>query len=209
MTSKAIVITDRIFHKLWDIALSSDSFNLYYSSVTNEDSPNFVNLSKFNLSPDCLYDLLKSIYNAANISINDILAKYNFSKASFAHRFCIPIRTVENWCSNTNKCPGYTKLMFLHSLNEQILPTGFQTEFINNSTQTKPTKKKSPSKKISKRELPKSLNYNSYNYNSNENFSLRDWEQTHSTDNSSDILSKTDYLSDILKRRPRQTGADS
>lgn len=211
MINKKIVIPDKVFHKLWDAACDSDTLDEYYSSITSPSSKSHINLQKYNISTSQIYDVLKTIHNAAHYSIQSLIKEYQFTKASFSHRFCVPIRTVENWCAQTNKCPGYTRLLFLRALDYQILPKGFYVESY--------CPKDKPSVKTSKEKL------NDISVISNENnidtelpinnhetdyihFSIRDWEQTHTNSDCSELLAKTDYLSDILKRRSRQIGDD-
>ena len=211
MVHKKTVIPDKIFHKLWDYACDSDSFDEFFSMITSQSSKSYVNMQKYNIFADKLYDVLKSIHCAAHYPIKSMIIDYGFTKASFSHRFCVPIRTVENWCAQTNKCPGYTRLLFLNALGYSILPKGFYFE------STLPTghyiRKSSPEKSescdsINSKEMLKEESNFVNQENDFSHFSLRDWEQTHTNSCNSDILAKTNYLSDILKRRSRQIGDD-
>ena len=44
MGNKNIIIPDRIFHKLWNIALESKDFTSFYNSITNLESKQYTNL---------------------------------------------------------------------------------------------------------------------------------------------------------------------
>lgn len=54
---------------------------------------------------------LRTVYTAVNRPIRDIVAASGLSQVAFAERYCIPRRTVENWCSGVNECPLYTRLL--------------------------------------------------------------------------------------------------
>lgn len=211
--NKLIILPDKIFHTLWDTACDCNSFDEYYNSIIFTNSYKYIDFSRYNIPLDQVYDLLKSIYQASSLTIKDLLSKYNYSKAAFSHRFCVPIRTVENWCASTNKCPNYTRLLFLQSLGEPILPSYIVTgSMVTKATTEAPIKKKSaPKKSIVTEKSSYSNDFSNNLYDTdytNSHFSLRDWEQTHTNSSSSNLLSKTDYLSDILKRRSRQNGDD-
>lgn len=66
--------------------------------------------------PAHLMDTLRSIYTAVHRTIREIVEASGLSQAAFARRYCIPKRTVENWCSGVNDCPLYTRLLFQESL---------------------------------------------------------------------------------------------
>ena len=209
MVRKKIILPDKIFHKLWDHACDIDSFDEFYALITAPSSQSYINMQKYNISSNQLYDILKSIHGAAHYSLKSMIYDYGFTKASFSHRFCVPIRTVENWCNQTNKCPSYTRLLFLNALDYSILPKGICFE--SSISVTKNTEKPLADEaeftiSATTQEIFKEDSLLDKQENDLSHFSLRDWEQTHSNSGNSDILAKTDYLSDILKRRSRQLG---
>ncbi len=59
---------------------------------------------------------LRSIYTAVHRTLREIVEASGLSQAAFARRYCIPKRTVENWCSGVNDCPLYTRLLLQESL---------------------------------------------------------------------------------------------
>lgn len=59
---------------------------------------------------------LGSIYDAVHRSVKDIASAAGISAREMAIRFCIPQRTMENWCMGVNKCPLYTRLMLQESI---------------------------------------------------------------------------------------------
>lgn len=61
-------------------------------------------------------DQLRSIYAAASRTVREIVAAVGMSQAAFAERWCIPRRTVEDWCRGIAKCPLYTRLLIQQCL---------------------------------------------------------------------------------------------
>ena len=61
--------------------------------------------------PASRIDQLRAIYTAVNRPVRAIVTASGLSQAAFAERYCIPRRTVENWCSGANECPLYTRLL--------------------------------------------------------------------------------------------------
>lgn len=63
------------------------------------------------VSPATRREELRSIYTAATRTVREIVAVAGMTQAAFAEAFCIPLRTVENWCTGCRECPLYTRLM--------------------------------------------------------------------------------------------------
>lgn len=61
-------------------------------------------------------DELGKIWDAYHRSVKDIAALAGLSQRKLAERFCIPYRTVEDWCACRRECPIYTKLMMQECL---------------------------------------------------------------------------------------------
>lgn len=59
---------------------------------------------------------LGNIYDAVHRSVKDIAKDAGLSQRKLAERFCIPYRTMENWCSLTNACPPYVRMMMQECL---------------------------------------------------------------------------------------------
>ncbi len=60
---------------------------------------------------------LGNIHDVAHMSVRDIIAKSDLTQAAFATKFCIPLRTVEDWANGKRKCTDYLRLMFAKSLD--------------------------------------------------------------------------------------------
>lgn len=61
-------------------------------------------------------DQLRSVYAAVNRPVREIVSVSGMTQAAFAEAFCIPRRTVEDWCRGVRKCPLYTRLMMQQCL---------------------------------------------------------------------------------------------
>ena len=61
--------------------------------------------------PAARIDQLRAIYAAVNRPVRAIVTASGLSQAAFAERYCIPRRTVEDWCRGIAKCPLYTRLL--------------------------------------------------------------------------------------------------
>ena len=53
---------------------------------------------------------LRAVWDAVHRPVREIVAASGLSQASFGERYCIPRRTVENWCSGVRERPLYTRL---------------------------------------------------------------------------------------------------
>lgn len=71
------------------------------------------------IPPDRL-DQLRAIYTAATRTVREIVSAAGMTQAAFAEHFCIPRRTVEDWCRGVRECPPYTRLMMQRILG--LLP---------------------------------------------------------------------------------------
>lgn len=61
--------------------------------------------------PAARIDQLRAIYAAVNRPVCAIVTASGLSQAAFAKRYCIPRRTVEDWCRGIAQCPLYTRLL--------------------------------------------------------------------------------------------------
>lgn len=59
---------------------------------------------------------LGSIWDACHRSVRDIVASAGMTQRAFAERFCIPLRTVEDWCTGKRECAVYLRLMMQECL---------------------------------------------------------------------------------------------
>ena len=69
--------------------------------------------------PPARLEQLGSIYDAVHRSIKQIAADAGLTQRKLADRFCIPVRTIEDWCAGKRTPPDYVRLM-MQELLEQI-----------------------------------------------------------------------------------------
>lgn len=62
-------------------------------------------------SPADRIDLLARLWDAAHLTIRDIRAHTGLSQAAFSTRYCIPVRTLEDWERGVRSCPDYLRLL--------------------------------------------------------------------------------------------------
>lgn len=55
-------------------------------------------------------------WEAAHMSVKDICKAVGLTQAGLAQRFCIPKRTVEDWCRGVRTCAPYIRLMMCELL---------------------------------------------------------------------------------------------
>ena len=113
--NKFKIIPDILFHQLTSETEKYPSQMEYRQSIARFDSKYYKKLIKCGLSENEIYDLLTNIYMYSRMPFKLILSKAKTSKSKVSHRFCIPIRTVENWYAGTSPCPFYISLMILKS----------------------------------------------------------------------------------------------
>lgn len=61
--------------------------------------------------PQALTESLGVVWDAVHRPVREIVAASGLTQAAFGERYCIPKRTVENWCSGSRECPAYVRLL--------------------------------------------------------------------------------------------------
>lgn len=105
-------IADKIFRSLWVEAIASVDRGAFVSdwalsSVWDDDPDADI--------PADRIDALARIWYAAHLTIRDIRAHTGLSQAAFATRYCIPVRTLEDWERGVRSCPDYLRLLLAES----------------------------------------------------------------------------------------------
>lgn len=108
------ILPDKAFRKIWDKANSGLILEEYMRIFTDSsaDKP-YVDFKRYYIDYIESLDLLKAVYEAAQLSFFDILEKSGKRKSEISDMFCIPIRTIEEWYSGKNRCSAYIRLMLL------------------------------------------------------------------------------------------------
>lgn len=103
-------MTDKLFKKLWTDALEQPNKDLYvaeygYPEWFDEISDDIETVKK----------TLENIHKVAHISIAELVSMVG-TQSAFADKFCISVRTVQNWTINRRNCPDYLRLLFAREL---------------------------------------------------------------------------------------------
>ena len=169
------IIPDRIFYKLWKAAEKEIKIYKFIDSFTSPLSDTYIDFrKKCKLDELQTIKMLENIYKVAHLSVREIIDASGKKKAEIGYVFCIPIRTLEDWCSGKNKCPSYVRLWLIGNLELES-----EDEKVNNL--------------IGHRAFDK----NDYM------MSMKEYEQLHvhnSNKDIQDIIAATDYLRDYMKK---------
>lgn len=104
-------MTDKLFNKLWKDALDQPNKEIFLAEYGYPDW-----FDEISQDPQEISEILGNIHDVAQMSLKEIIKKAGMTQAAFSTKFCIPIRTVEDWASGKNKCRDYDRLMFCRIL---------------------------------------------------------------------------------------------
>ena len=101
-------MTDHQFAFAWGEALACSDRDEFVSEITLssiwEDAPDAE-------IPADRVDQLGRIWDVAHCAAKDLVASTGLSQARFAERYCMPRRTVEDWCRGLRNPPDYVRLL--------------------------------------------------------------------------------------------------
>ncbi len=100
-------MTDKLFAKLWADALAQPNRELYISEYGYPDW-----FDDISTDAETIPQVLGDIHDMAHMSVRDIISRSGLTQAAFATKFCIPLRTVEDWATGKRKCADYARLAF-------------------------------------------------------------------------------------------------
>lgn len=106
-------ISDSTFAALWGEALAASDRDAYvsdwaHSSIWEDDPESEI--------PSERIEYLGKIWDIAHMSANEIVGAAGLNRTEFAQRFCLPYRTLTNWCRGERSCPDYIRLMMAEAL---------------------------------------------------------------------------------------------
>lgn len=104
-------MTDKLFQSLWKDALSQPSKEMYICEYGYPDW-----FDEISQDPQEIVEILGNIHDVAHMPLKEIIKNSGMTQAGFATKFCIPIRTIQDWVSGKNKCRDYDRLMFCRIL---------------------------------------------------------------------------------------------
>ena len=142
------ILPDRIFHKIWVEALDTDDRATFLAKMISSDGKTVARPEKYSIDAVLWYDVLRGIFDAAHMDAGEIIRFSGKKKAEISHYFCIPIRTLEDWCSGKSNPPSYVRLMMIREFHLLNLGKNVRLESEDVKDQTKNTSFKSEDKKF-------------------------------------------------------------
>lgn len=195
------IIPDRIFYKLWKAADKDVKIYDYIDSFTSPLSKTYINFyKKYKLDELQTLDMLENIFKAAHLSMKDIIDTTGIRKADIGYMFCIPIRTLEDWCAGKNKCPSYVRLMMLRKFGLLHLGKYIYLESDNHIVYNA---YKSSRGEVNRNNTETEIVEDNIEQDEYYMMSLKEYEQLHihnSNTGIKDIIAATDYLRDYMKK---------
>ena len=104
-------MTDKLFAKLWGDALVQPDKEMY---IAEYGCPEW--LDEISNDASEIVEILENIHDVAHMKVREIIAEAGLTQSAFAVKFCIPLRTVEDWAAEKRKCKDYDRLMFARLL---------------------------------------------------------------------------------------------
>lgn len=107
-------MTDKAFYTLWGAALESSDRDFFISEWSTS--------SIFPEDADLLEtaNYVGQVWDVAHMSVRDICTAAGLTQIALATKFCIPRRTVEDWCTGRRPTKDYDRLMMARLLD--LLP---------------------------------------------------------------------------------------
>lgn len=148
------IIPNKLFYILWMDAECS-SLALFMNKYTSPFSKDRIQFQKkYDLNPNEVNTILKNIYVLKTKPFQELLEECGIRKADASKIFCIPIRTIEDWYSEKNRCPLYIRLMVAKEY--RLLDFG---KYIYLESEIEYRKRKRPVYQKRTHQEPKSVNY--------------------------------------------------
>lgn len=202
------VIPDKIFYRLWKAADSDMKIYEYIDSFVSPLSNTYIDFrKKYKLNELQVIGMLENIYRAFHMSVKDIIELSGKKKADIGYIFCIPIRTLEDWCAGKNKCPSYIRLMMIRKFGLLSFGKYIYLESDNHIVYNAYKGSRRGQERVENLEFGKETNDLTDHRVSDKNdymMSMKEYEQLHvhnSNKDIQDIIAATDYLRDYMKNR--------
>lgn len=96
-------MTDKLFSAIYGAALESTDRDAFCSDWSLS--------SVFPGTSDPLqnFEICATVWDLAHLTVSDVRAHTGLTQAAFSTRFCLPLRTLQNW--EYRSCPPYIVLM--------------------------------------------------------------------------------------------------
>ena len=197
MPRKTIVLSNKLFHKLWDSAKDL-SEQEYIDLFLKRESDDFIDFErKYDIEAYIASKILKRIYEYYNLSFEELIRLTKLKNSEIADRYCIGIRNVQQWVNGKAKCPPYVKLMILrdeHMMNfDGFVTTEWEMRF---KTTYPPVyeKKKTYNEKSYKKVKNENIEFDFEKYDKYKN-------ELHIKTDINRILEETAYLNRIIEAK--------
>lgn len=99
-------MTRELFYKLYHDAKAQPDCDLYIAEYGYPDY-----FDEISNDANEVVRQLTEIHRIAHMTVREMIAAAGLNQTSFAKRFDIPLRTVQDWCGQRRQMPDYTKLM--------------------------------------------------------------------------------------------------
>ena len=112
-------ISNKDFSILWGEALATGDRDYYIS----EWSTSIIWGPQEEMADNDLLTIaayLGKLWDAAHMTVRELCTAAGLTQTDFAVRFCIPKRTVEDWCAGKRTPPDYLRLMIADAIG--LLP---------------------------------------------------------------------------------------
>lgn len=96
--------TVELFNMATDPATSREVFLNSITLSVPDDADRCVDL-------DAEKARLSSIWDVAHLSMRELVARTGLSQTAFAKQAGVPLRTVQDWCSEKRACPTYVRFL--------------------------------------------------------------------------------------------------
>lgn len=105
-------MTDETFYNLFLDALEKQSLDIYIKECVGGEW-----LKEISGDTNEAVLILKCIYRAAHMTIREMIIETGLTQKAFATKFCVPLRTVQDWARGVRHCPAYVRLLFVKQLS--------------------------------------------------------------------------------------------
>ena len=123
------ILPDKTFRKLWEASISTDNKKEYMNSILLTSSKCHIDFKKkYDIKYEQASLLLSEIYDKSHMCFAEIMELCNLRNRDVADIFCIPSRTIEDWKSGKSKCPAYIRLGILRHFHQINLGKYIQVE---------------------------------------------------------------------------------
>lgn len=105
-------MNDKNFNLIWHDALKSADRSAFvsewslYSIWGDQDDKGVAKIK----------DEIGKIWDVCHMTVRDLCNNIGIGQSELSRKFCIPLRTVQNWCGGQNPCPPYVVLMMARLL---------------------------------------------------------------------------------------------